>query len=1019
VEYTIRDLCEGEVWEKLSNKQLHISLSTIYSQILSLDFFNRNLNTQIFQEGFWVIDITDLEPTQIAGLSLFCLALSDHSYTKSWVITNGLEQLMQSVGFDNLDRLLSYDLDLRNVILRFSRLGTPAFLKWVDLCIFDTTRSEFDTERLGRFGIDHLQDLHLPILLTSDREPTVMRVNPVHELAHASILDKTELVWADYELEFEPEDVFVEEEVEQEENEEEEEETITESTVDEVELSTDKVNMVPILVVLKDHPDGLKLHQIMERVQLDVQLSDYLLQLIAVEQVREHNNLYFLEFAGSSYIHDLEREIFSDENRENRSIDIDDQLSTTLSDLRVEFNKGMLDEKVVVLKDLVNITRKLTNELDLEKHYYYKVLGLYAGLMQSAQEDELMSKRLSIKVGQLIVEITNLWDESLQEEFEDRLDDLSVESEGMDSDDAVDESFDHIAKMDQASDVSPIAPDELQAYEIGEDVGGWTPMQDLYDYSIEVPISETVQEKLKPDEQLFLYLLSHSIEDKFFLHDIMEYRRQIPMYLDIRMEKITDIMDQKGQRYQLAKFQLNKLQPSDNNVNNPNHLVQAFLDDLFEKRSVKDIKKETLAKLLSLVSDVSNVNTELDLLLQGIIQVTYNQQSCMNSWNNLIGWIHTLFKARFLHTDHSVSFLPRFMRQICQKNGISTIHMLLDTPMSQLDYSHDRFSDIQLESTVRASYRLCEIVKLILKDTKTSNGTIPKPIPTASTSPISKKSSKLTGFEEQSVSEQDISALSDQVAKEKIKSELSQLETVSVDKPIVKMGWFNSITRGNSLHLSNGRICTVADYMDLGRTVADRIKGLIRVKYIGKKSAEKISRILELFLESDNPLEWLNQEGKQSILYGHESLLPSEVVVTNDTALPKTPVEKIDKKITSDFHSLEKTVMEQVKATGIELQDKGIQDFLYKVLTEVLLPAIDPTLTTFKEFEEVIEIFNRAGMETGVLTNVFTENFNAMVDLWHEGSADLVMKQFVNKTIKNCDQFRYNEHFKNKLLEYL
>ncbi|MHA2171198.1 MAG: hypothetical protein ACXAB7_14985, partial [Candidatus Kariarchaeaceae archaeon] len=132
-----------------------------------------------------------------------------------------------------------------------------------------------------------------------------------------------------------------------------------------------------------------------------------------------------------------------------------------------------------------------------------------------------------------------------------------------------------------------------------------------------------------------------------------------------------------------------------------------------------------------------------------------------------------------------------------------------------------------------------------------------------------------------------------------------------------------------------------------------------------------------------------------------------------------TPVEKIDKKITSDFHSLEKTVMEQVKATGIELQDKGIQDFLYKVLTEVLLPAIDPTLTTFKEFEEVIEIFNRAGMETGVLTNVFTENFNAMVDLWHEGSADLVMKQFVNKTIKNCDQFRYNEHFKNKLLEYL
>ncbi len=46
------------------------------------------------------------------------------------------------------------------------------------------------------------------------------------------------------------------------------------------------------------------------------------------------------------------------------------------------------------------------------------------------------------------------------------------------------------------------------------------------------------------------------------------------------------------------------------------------------------------------------------------------------------------------------------------------------------------------------------------------------------------------------------------------------------------------------------------------RGIAHRIKGLIKVKYIGKKSAEKISGILELFLESDNPLEWLNQEAQ-------------------------------------------------------------------------------------------------------------------------------------------------------------
>ncbi|MHA2403200.1 MAG: hypothetical protein ACXADH_09450, partial [Candidatus Kariarchaeaceae archaeon] len=533
-EYTMIQLCDesDSIWEGLTNQQLKLSLSTIYSHIFNLEFFNTNKATQIFQEGFWVIDISDLEPTQIAALSIFCLVLSDHGYTNSWIITNGLEVLMQSIGFDNLDKLLAYDLDLRNVILRFSLMGRPSFLKKIDLTIFDTTRCEFDIKQLEKYGIDHLQELGLPILLNPDREPTVIRISPSLGLNHANIIDKADLERED-DMTFEVDRVFDDEQATQieEKSDKFELEEMIESTVDDVELSTDIVNMVPILMVLREYPNGLKLQQIIEKVHLDVLVPDYVLQVISLQQVKEHNGLYFLEYEGRNYLDDLEGQVIPSDDLGG----ITEHLSVTLSNLRVGFNKGSLAEKAEVMKDLVYLINLLTKEYGIENFYYYQAMGLLAGLAQSAQEDDIMNKRLSIKVGKLIVDITTLWDDSLQDKFEERVDDLSVESEGMDSDYAVDEEFDKIDKIytnDPSSE--QMTPDQLKELEHGVDVGGWTPLSDLYDYSIDVNIHKSINAenaKLKPDEHLFLFLLSHSVEESFYLHDLMEYRKQIPMYL--------------------------------------------------------------------------------------------------------------------------------------------------------------------------------------------------------------------------------------------------------------------------------------------------------------------------------------------------------------------------------------------------------------------------------------------------------------------------------------------------------
>ena len=143
-----------------------------------------------------------------------------------------------------------------------------------------------------------------------------------------------------------------------------------------------------------------------------------------------------------------------------------------------------------------------------------------------------------------------------------------------------------------------------------------------------------------------------------------------------------------------------------------------------------------------------------------------------------------------------------------------------------------------------------------------------------------------------------------------------------------------------------------------------------------------------------------------------DSLVIDDVLEIPDEkeALANEEIEEI-----TGILKLDQEVINQVGRLGAD--DIDIDNFLTKVFTEAIFPAIVPgILINDTQIDIIIGKFNRAGSASNVMTTQFTENFQSTLETCNDKSTqdhvrEYAKKNFIEKTIKNCQNFSYNKEF--------
>ncbi|MHA2251856.1 MAG: NYN domain-containing protein [Candidatus Kariarchaeaceae archaeon] len=536
---------------------------------------------------------------------------------------------------------------------------------------------------------------------------------------------------------------------------------------------------------------------------------------------------------------------------------------------------------------------------------------------------------------------------------------------------------------------SPIKPSILQPVDHAEGVGDWARFSE-YDYD-KTSITYTA------DEFVFMCIAASTIKHSY----MMEYNKllqSLPLYLDVSIDRLLKKNILYGNDQLSTTFTLDQFAKIPGKVGSidPMQQIKSFLEFLQSRPQVRDIPLEFLQDIWSLADGKKGRWLQVDTCLRALILSLYNYRVLGTEFNNIIGWLSILLKTRFLHVDASLAFLPPFLMNAYARYDVASIDKVLTTKVVDQFIKPGEF---------QAAFMLCSV--LHIEQSKTKTQSIPPVLPGANLS-LPKLPMHIP-----TCTESDFDHIDLQEEKKEI-IEQAQEEIKEINYREIRLSWLEGISNKKIEYLMKGNVVYVRDIL----LMENKMEGLMKLKNIGKATANDIIKVVDSFIECSQPMEKIKQELRMKVVMPD---VPSSAPHYADDVLPITDEPQVVGLLkSSDQFTLSEETINQIRTLGNEVFDEGIEVFFFKMFTEILLPSLDKELIVNDlSIEEIISKFNKVGSETSTLTTQLTSNYRASLENY-QSYPDMrihLMKTFIESTLKNLGEFKFNRGFIITLLK--